>query len=274
VARALALKPLAVWGVVNELRRAATDERALAVDGARELAGALRRELARGGDPAAIVGAGELDRAAALVYVLAAPPTAEDERTLKAAHRAGAPVVAVVAAPEVERVPHVLPTDVVRAGAGAGFPLEEIARVLAHRLGESATPLAARLPVLRGAVCRELISSFSRKNGIVGVAVFLPGADLPVLTLNQIRLVLRIAAAHGVEIDASRLPEVLGVIGAGLGFRTLAREALGAVPVAGWLLKGAVAYAGTRAVGEAAVRYFERAASTPPRPDSASPFGS
>ena len=28
------------------------------------------------------------------------------------------------------------------------------------------------------------------------------------------------------------------------------------VPVAGWALKGAVAYAGTRALGEAARRYF------------------
>jgi hypothetical protein len=29
------------------------------------------------------------------------------------------------------------------------------------------------------------------------------------------------------------------------------------VTVAGWALKGAVAYAGTKAIGEAAVRYFE-----------------
>ena len=28
-------------------------------------------------------------------------------------------------------------------------------------------------------------------------------------------------------------------------------------PVAGWALKGAVAYSGTRALGEAAARYFE-----------------
>jgi uncharacterized protein (DUF697 family) len=85
--------------------------------------------------------------------------------------------------------------------------------------------------------------------------------------------VLRIAAAHGVEIDAARLPEVLGVVGAGLGFRTVAREALGAVPLAGWLVKGAIAYAGTKAVGEAATRSFARAAATP-QPDGASRGGS
>ena len=51
--------------------------------------------------------------------------------------------------------------------------------------------------------------------------------------------------------------ELLGVLGAGFGFRAMAREALDVVPVAGWLVKGLVAYAGTRALGEAARRYFE-----------------
>jgi uncharacterized protein (DUF697 family) len=77
-----------------------------------------------------------------------------------------------------------------------------------------------------------------------------------VLTLNQIRLVLRIALAYGQEVDRQRAVELLGVVGAGFGFRTAARELLDFVPVAGWALKGAIAYAGTRAVGEAAARYF------------------
>jgi uncharacterized protein (DUF697 family) len=165
--------------------------------------------------------------------------------------------VAVLAGPELDaRVPYVLATDVVRVPAGSGFPVDEIARVLAARLGEEATPLAARLPWLREAVSQQLIATISRKNGILGAAVFVPGADLPILTLNQLRLVLRLANAHGVEVGRERLPEILGVIGSGFAFRAVARQALGFVPVAGWLTKGAVAYAGTRALGEAAVRYF------------------
>ena len=105
-----------------------------------------------------------------------------------------------------------------------------------------------------------LIEKFSRQNAIAGVAIFVPGADFPVLTLNQIRLVLRLAAAHGVEVDQDRWPEVLATIGAALGFRAVARQLLGAIPVAGWLVKGTVAYAGTRAVGEAAHRYFHSVA--------------
>ena len=67
---------------------------------------------------------------------------------------------------------------------------------------------------------------------------------------------LRLASAHGVDVDGSRLPEVLATVGAGLGFRTVARQLLGTVPVAGWAVKGAIAYGGTRALGEAAQRYF------------------
>ena len=34
-----------------------------------------------------------------------------------------------------------------------------------------------------------------------------------------------------------------------------------ALPISGWALKGAVAYGGTKAIGEAAVRYFDARAS-------------
>ena len=77
------------------------------------------------------------------------------------------------------------------------------------------------------------------------------------LTLNQIRLLMRIADAYGFELDRERIPEVLGVIGSGFGLRAVARSLLGVVPIAGWAVKGGIAYGGTRALGEAARRYFE-----------------
>jgi uncharacterized protein (DUF697 family) len=251
------LHPLALWNVAKEVRLAVSDDRALAVAGAPELVAALKRELGQDGDPGALVGSDALDRAAALVLVLVGPPSVLDEALLKKARRARIPVVCLAAGPVEGPIPFVLATDVVRAEPGRGFPLEELAGVLARRLGEAATPLAARLPVLRDAVCAHLVESFARRNAITAAAVFVPGADLPILTLNQARLVLRIASAYGVEIDGQRLPELLAVLGAGFGFRALAREALDFVPVAGWALKGAVAYAGTRALGEAARRYFD-----------------
>jgi len=246
------IKPFAVMGLLKELRVAAEDTRPLAVGGA--LAAQLRKELIRDGDERAVREGGP-EGASAYVHVLAAEPSPEDEEVLRRAHRARVPAVCL--ARERYRVPFVLATDVVVVEPGRGFPVEELTCALANRLGEGATPLAARLPVLRPAVCAWLIASFSRKNAIVGAAVWIPGVDLPVLTMNQMRLVLRIGSAYGEEISNERLPELLAVLGGGLGFRALARELLDAVPVAGWLIKGAVAYTGTRALGEAAVRLFE-----------------
>jgi uncharacterized protein (DUF697 family) len=257
----MALHPGAIFGLLRELRAAAVDPGPLVVTGA--LAEVLRRELAAGGAPGAVRD-GPVEDAAVLVHVLAAAPGPDDERLLKAAHRARVPIVCVLAGPGVpDRIPFVLATDVVRVPAGSGFPVDEIARAVAHRLGEEATSLAARLPVLRRPLAEELTDRFARRSALIGVAVFVPGADFPVLTIQQLRLVLRIGAAFGEELDAERLPEVLAVIGGALAFRAVSRQLLAAVPIAGWIVKGAVAYAGTRAVGEAAIRYFEARTAQP-----------
>jgi uncharacterized protein (DUF697 family) len=254
------LNAFAVWGLLKELRTAAADTRPLVVSG--PLAAQLAKELSRGGDARLVRVDGRVDGAALLVRVIGGAPTEEDERELKAAKRASVPVIAVQTGGEVVDIPYVLPTDVVMVPPGSGFPLEEVATAIAARLGEAGTGLAARLPVLREAVCQALIEQFSRKNAVVGAAVWVSGADFALLTLNQLRLVLRLAAAHGVEIDQQRLPEVLTTIGAGVGFRALARRLVAAVPAARWLVRGSVAYAGTRALGETAHRYFHAVGET------------
>jgi uncharacterized protein (DUF697 family) len=140
--------------------------------------------------------------------------------------------------------------------------MQTITRVIAARLGEDGAPLAARVPALRDAVAERLIESFARKNGLVAAAVFIPGVDLPVLLRNELRLVLRLHQAYGRSPDPrERLPEIGVTVGAAFALRTVARELLDLVPVAGWALKGAVAYAGTRAVGEAALRRLQAGAS-------------
>lgn len=252
MARATKLKrkigPLSVVSLLREVRRGADDTRPLAVAGARELVPLLARELRAGGDESAVVEQA-VAGAAALIWI-----GAPDEATLRAANKDKVPIVAVT---DAESVPYVLADDVVRVPPGQGFPVEKITAAVARRLEEDGSSLAARLPVLRGAVCAQLIDKASKHNALIGAAVFVPGVDMPILTVNQVRLVLRIALAYGEQIDRSRAIELAGVVGAGFGFRAVARELLDFVPVAGWALKGAIAYTGTRAVGEAAVRYFE-----------------
>ena len=242
----------ALRALTKEISTSTNDRRFLAVAG--PLADVLRRELVRGGDESAVRVVDDARGAAVLVYVLGRGVTDDDEKILKRARRARVPIVAV--AEETGRIPYVLATDVVPLPRGAGFPVDAIARAIARKLGEDGTALAARLPVLRGPVCDQLVASFARKNAIVAAAVFIPGADLPVLLLNELRLVLRIAAAHGAVVDQQRLPEIAATVGAGFGLRAAARELLDLVPVAGWAVKGGVAYAGTRALGEAAVKRF------------------
>jgi uncharacterized protein (DUF697 family) len=276
---ALPLRFGAILGLVRELGQ--TKDQPILVGGV--LADELARALSAGGDSWAVRRGGEPKGVEALVYAIGETVTAEDERALKAAHRARVPAIVVATGREVpKRIPFVLATDIVRSQPGRGFPVEAIADALADRLGEEATSLAAHLPVLRPAVVNRLIEAFSRKNGFLGAAIFIPGADLPVLTVNQLRMMLRICAAYGLDVDRQRVPEILATIGAGFGFRFLARELLGFVPIAGWIVKGFIAYAGTRAVGEAAVRYCEvrtgradtAATALTLRPASASPSSS
>jgi uncharacterized protein (DUF697 family) len=267
--RDLPLHPGAVYGVVKELRAATEDFRPIVLAGARRPAQKLLQALTDGGEAQAIrdLSGAELSNydvegAGLLLYAIEGENAASaDERALKLADRKGVEAICMlvgVHGPDPIDVPFVLATNVVQVQEGQPLPLEQILELIAERADERAYMWAARLPVLRPAVVEHTIEKFSRQNGILGVAIFIPGADLPALTLNQIRMVFRIAAAYGEEIDRDRALEVLAVIGAGLGFRAVARQALAFIPGVGWAVKGGIAYAGTRALGKAAVTYFEK----------------
>jgi uncharacterized protein (DUF697 family) len=242
------LGPRSLFSIVQEARARSGDRQPIVVDGASGLVPLLARELRAGGDAAAVREGGSPHGAAALVWI-----GNPDEAKLRAASLARVPIIGLT---EGESLPYVLDTNIVSVAAGEPLPVERVARALARRLGHTGTGLASRLPVLREPVVDELIRAVSRRNAMIAAAIWIPGADMPVLTLNQARLALRIALAHGEEIDRSRLPELAGVVGAGFGFRAIARQLLTVVPVAGWTARGAVAYAGTKAIGEAARRRF------------------
>jgi uncharacterized protein (DUF697 family) len=263
----LPLSPTSVWGVVKEIRAADEDLRPLLVGGAPEQAAAIHAALADGADPGALRDLGgvtpsayDLEGASVLVWAVAgAAPSEEDEKAFELAARKRVGVVCVLfgaANGELPSVRYVLDTDLVPARPGEPLPVEKIAERIADRAGETAHLLAARVPALRPPVVDAIVKHFALQNGVLGVAIFIPGADFPVLTLNQIRMVLRIAAAHGEELDRERAFEILSVVAAGLGFRTVARHLVGAVPGLGWAVKGGVAYGATLAVGEAAAAYF------------------
>ena len=268
----LPIHPAAVYGIVKELRAAAEDFRPLVVAGVQGPGRDLRDALTAGGDAQAVrdltgidLSPYDVEGAGFLLYVIEGKQaTPKDEEALRLADRKGveATCVLVGAGRDPVDVPYVLATNVVQVPTGAALPIDRIAELIAERADERAYMWAARLPALRQVVVEQTITKFARQNGILGAAIFIPGADLPALTLNQIRMVFRIAAAYGEHIDRDRALEILAVIGAGLGFRAVAREALGFIPGVGWAIKGGIAYAGTRALGTAAAAYFEAGGQT------------
>jgi uncharacterized protein (DUF697 family) len=262
----LPIHPAAIYGVVKEFRLAAEDFRPIVLAGAPGPAHQLRDALLEGGDAEAIrdltdkkLSAYDVEGAGLLLYVIEGKPGPPDEEVLRKADRKTVETICILVgggAGPVD-VPYVLATNVVQVPEGVPVPVAKVAKLIAVKADDRAHMWAARLPVLREPVVEHTISKFARQNGILGAAIFIPGADMPVLTLNQIRMVFHLAAAYGEEMDRDRAIEVIGVISAAFGFRALAREALGVVPGVGWAIKGGIAYVGTRALGKAAAAYFE-----------------
>ena len=142
------------------------------------------------------------------------------------------------------------------------IPLSATDEELMHRIvramdEEYLVPLAKGYPPFRRAVCEEIVRKNARQNAVIG-ALPIPGADMPVMTANQARMVLNIAAAHGEELSLDRARELLGVLAAGFGLRALSRQVVKLIPLAGWAAAAAIGYAGTVAMGRATMLYFER----------------
>jgi hypothetical protein len=243
----------AVLRAVRDARAAARKPGALVVSG--PLAEQLARDLATGGDGGAIRLGGDPAAALAVIVVAAGDATDAEIDLARRATRELVPVIAVQLDPASDpELPYVLATDVVPCPPGQGFPVEAVARALTRRLGSSAAGLAARLPALREGITAELTRQTSVRNALVALLPLSGSAHLPVLTLNQLRLALALGVANGREPGPESAPEAGAVLVAAPALRSLARRAVRTLPIAPALVQAAIAYAGTRAVGEAAAR--------------------
>lgn len=134
--------------------------------------------------------------------------------------------------------------------------VDVVLHTIARVLGPDGVPIARHVPALREAVADNLVAQISRQAGTIGAAVMVPGADMPVITILQVRMVMQLAVIYGRPLDARRGLEIAGVLAGAIGWRALARRVVAGVPVAGFALRAGVAFSGTRAVGEAAKTYF------------------
>ena len=67
---------------------------------------------------------------------------------------------------------------------------------------------------------------------------------------------MQLGFAHGRRLDPARAAELAAVLVAGLGLRRVARVVRRETFLPAWALQGSIAYAGTLALGEAALAYF------------------
>jgi len=126
-----------------------------------------------------------------------------------------------------------------------------------------AVVIGRELPRYRRLVAKEVVRQAVALNAMLGTEP-LPGLDLPLLLATQARMVLRLAAIYGEPMSARHARELMSTIAGGLLLRQVARQAAKLVPGPGWLISGAVAGAGTWALGQAAMAYFESRASGKP----------
>ena len=111
---------------------------------------------------------------------------------------------------------------------------------------------------VRKPLAQEFVNATSLQNLGIGAVVILPGADMPLMTANQAKMLLQIAAAYGQEMGMARAKELAGVVAGAFALRAAARQVAGAVPGLGWAVKGGIGYAGTQAMGRAGIVYFEQ----------------
>lgn len=122
---------------------------------------------------------------------------------------------------------------------------------------EKRLAFALAFPCVRRPLSLDSVNATSLQNAGIGAVLFIPGADMPVMTLNQAKMLLQIAAAYGKPMTGERAKELACVVGGAFACRAVARQAAGLVPALGWAVKAGVGYAGTLAMGKAAIEYFE-----------------
>jgi len=144
---------------------------------------------------------------------------------------------------------------VVREDADAA--VERLGSWLSDNVGSKRLALAHNFAFMRRAVAEDAVKTTALQNGLIGAVTPVPGADMPLMTANQAKMLLQIAAAYGEPLGKERIKELLAVVGGGYLMRAVARQALTLVPVLGWAIKGGVGYTGTLAMGKTAVQYFE-----------------
>ena len=125
---------------------------------------------------------------------------------------------------------------------------------------DAALLIGRELPAYRRAAAQRIIRNATLASLVVGLEP-IPLIDIPILLGTQIRLVLRLGALYGEEMDSTKAlkhaRELLITIAGGATMRFLAEQAAKAVPIGGDFVAGAIAGAATYSIGQVALEYYD-----------------
>ena len=150
---------------------------------------------------------------------------------------------------------------------------ERLIRDILHERPDLAIPLARHIQPFRAPVSHRIIKKISKENALFALATAIPdivpllslpwaigefASDTAILAANQIRMAFFLAAASDRDIGyREQRGEVASIMLGAFGWRALARELVGKIPMGGGLLpKAAIAYAATQVEGLSLERYY------------------
>ena len=133
------------------------------------------------------------------------------------------------------------------AASDASVLPRKLSSWLSRSLGEKCVALAAAFPFCRQAVVDGLALRCALENAALGAVSLVPGSDFPLMTTNQAKLTVQMSSCYGAPLSPRRAAELVGVVGAGVAYRSCARSVAGLLPGIGNLLKAGIAFGGTMA---------------------------
>jgi uncharacterized protein (DUF697 family) len=161
--------------------------------------------------------------------------------------------------------------EIFNGAQAASDAASKLRQAITDAIPERAPAIGRAYPAFREAAVKTVVDESSKANAqfalVANIPAILPvlgtlfsaGADMIVLTKNQLMMVYKVAAIHGKDINSQMtiMRELVPIVGAGFFWRTVAREAATFLPfAAGTIPKVAIAFTGTVAAGRAADFYY------------------
>ncbi|MCL2528722.1 MAG: hypothetical protein FWE41_00040 [Coriobacteriia bacterium] len=135
---------------------------------------------------------------------------------------------------------------------------QDLARWCIGRLPELRLSLGVAFPFMRQPIALDLTRQTAFENTLIASIFFLPGADMPILTLNQCKLLYQIAVINEVPLSRERLADAAVVIASAFGFRGITRLVLKRLTPIGWLVRGSTAFGATMTMGHLAHQLYSK----------------